>query len=137
DYWKLWVQKRLVSDRHLPGSLGFYRVAGGPDAQAHEHAKISNHLCNEKFERVPDPKKGIVEKWVKRGQNHWLDAMAMASAAIRKTGFDLSTLEAIELTFEKLEQFEEAAAAGTLEAEQLEVPSVSMSERFAQLRKGW
>jgi hypothetical protein len=88
DHWKLWVQRALVAKPGEPGALTFYR-ASSKTASEHEHAKISRHLTNETLERVNKPGKGIVEEWVKKGQNHWLDAAAMAAVGLDRLGYSI------------------------------------------------
>lgn len=73
DYWKIYVHDRLRAKPGAKGALTLYRAD-----MTNEHAKISHHWCSEQFVRRLDPKKGLVEDWVKTGQNHWLDATAMA-----------------------------------------------------------
>lgn len=88
DYWKLWVQKRLVTQAGQPGSLQFYSASRKNEKQS-EHARISRHLTNERFVRREVPGRGLVEEWEKKGDNHWLDAAALACAAGDKAGFSL------------------------------------------------
>ena len=49
--------------------------------------KLSNHFCNEQLQRVWKPNEGMVEKWVRTGQQHWKDCAAMACAAGDEAGF--------------------------------------------------
>jgi len=73
DFWKLMVHERVKTKVGRPGSLAFYR-ADTPN----EHARISNHIANEQLRFTWQPDKGRVGKWVKTGENHFLDALAMA-----------------------------------------------------------
>ena len=76
DYWKLYAQARLRGLVGTGNACSLYQPT-----TKNEHAKLSHHLCSEQLAKEWDPAKGLVEKWKKTGQNHWLDCMAMACAA--------------------------------------------------------
>lgn len=84
DYWKLSVHEGLRAALGAPGAISLFRA----DSKG-EHAKISNHFCNEQLHRSWQAEKGQVERWVRKGENHWLDCAAMASAAGDSVGFHL------------------------------------------------
>lgn len=88
DYWKLYVDERLRAEAGKRGSLVFFR-----GDLKNQHAKVSNHLANEQFQRVWEPGKGLVEKWVVTGDQHWKDCAAMACAAGDAVGFRLQEIE--------------------------------------------
>lgn len=85
DYWKLWLQRRLVTKTGTPGAMTLWQ----PRNKHNNHARLSRHLTNERFIRYEKPGKGLVEEWEKKGQNHWLDAAALACAAGDKAGYQL------------------------------------------------
>ncbi|RQV98630.1 hypothetical protein EH220_02985 [bacterium] len=91
DYWKIYVHDRLRTKVGGKGSLTFFRKD-----MENEHAKVSHHLCSEQFRRRWDPKKGLVDEWVKHGDNHWLDAATMACAAADYLGYKLQEIECLE-----------------------------------------
>ena len=93
DYWKLFVHYRLRAEKGKKGSLSFFRA----DTK-NEHAKVSNHLANEQFVKRWEPGKGLIEEWVKTGDNHWLDAAAMACAAGDSLGYRLQDIEVVDET---------------------------------------
>lgn len=92
DYWKLWLQRRLVTKPGAPGSMTLWQ----PRSKFNDHGRLSRHLTNERFVRYEKPGKGLVEEWEKKGQNHWLDAAAMACAAGDKAGYRLVSFDALE-----------------------------------------
>jgi hypothetical protein len=82
DYWKVQVIETLRAKAGGRGSLVLYQAAS-----TQEHIRVSNHLCSEQLEMVWDAKKGLVQQWVKRGQNHYQDCCAMALAALDSAGW--------------------------------------------------
>lgn len=82
DYWKLRVHEALRIKKGVKGSITFFR-----EDMPNEHGKLSNHLCAEQFRREWVLEKGYVDKWVKTGQNHWLDCFAEGFAALDYLGF--------------------------------------------------
>ena len=84
DYWKLDVHEALRPDRPTgaPGAIDL-PLASSPN----EHDKITNHFANEQLRRDWVAEKGLVEKWVRTGHQHWLDALAMAAAALDESGY--------------------------------------------------
>lgn len=87
DYWKLWVHDRLRAKPGAKGALTLFK-ADNPN----EHGKYTAHLVSEQLKRSWDPKKGNVEDWTKKGQNHWLDATAMAALAGDMLGWRLRNI---------------------------------------------
>lgn len=74
DYWLLHMQDRLRATPGGKGALTLYKKD-----MPNEHDRVSNHWTAEQLERSWDPTKGgLVEKWVKNGQNHLGDALKMA-----------------------------------------------------------
>lgn len=96
DHWKLQVVNALRVKAGAKGSLVLYT-----SYSSNEHARVSNHLASEQLKSVWDPKKGIVQKWVKAGQNHLQDCAAMAMAALDASGWRLAD-------FAELQECEEA-----------------------------
>lgn len=84
DYWKMDVDAKLRTSPGKKGAMTF-SVA----ELKNEHAKLSNHLCNEQFKREWVPGKGLVDKWVKTGDQHWKDAAAMSLGAGDMAGVSL------------------------------------------------
>jgi phage terminase large subunit GpA-like protein len=91
DYWKLAVAALLRAAPGRRGSLSLF-LAETPN----EHAQISHHFANEQLRKKWEHGRGVVEKWVRTGENHLLDAAAMALAAGDMAGFDLLNLPAEE-----------------------------------------
>lgn len=88
DHWLKHLQDRLRIAPGKKGAMSFYR----PDTPK-EHAKLSNHLCAEKFVREFDPEKGgVVEKHLCNGDNHWGDAGKMSLVLGDWFGFSLSEI---------------------------------------------
>lgn len=87
DYYKLRVQEWLRTQSGNKGALTFFR-----SSDSGEHTQVTQHLAAEQLLEVPEPGKGLVKKWVKKGQNHYLDAAAEAVAALDYCGFKLSAI---------------------------------------------
>lgn len=85
DYYKLRVQEWLRTKAGVKGSLTFFR----PDSP-NEHAKVTHHFCAEQFRREWVPLKGFVDRWIKKGANHWLDCAAEAAAALDYVGYRIA-----------------------------------------------
>ncbi len=88
DHWKLDVDARF---RAQPGKKGAMTLFAADFKK--EHAKLSHHIANEQFKREWEPGKGLVDHWVKTGDNHWKDAAAMAEGAGDMAGVDLLAIE--------------------------------------------
>lgn len=88
DHHKLSIQHALDVPVGGLGGMTFYRSISS-DPRHMEHSRISRHITNERLERVSDPVRGVTERWVKHGQNHWLDCLAMAHAALNDAGWAL------------------------------------------------
>lgn len=74
DYWLRYMQDRLRANVDRPGAMTFYH-----SMDPNEHGTLVNHLVAEKLKRTWHPERGgLVEKWVKEGQNHLGDACKMA-----------------------------------------------------------
>lgn len=81
DYYKINVHEGL---RASPEALGAISLFTSTDPR--EHVEFVNHLLNEQLKRVWEAGKGFADVWDQKGQNHWLDAMAMASVAGDEAG---------------------------------------------------
>lgn len=84
DYWKVWIHDRLRVKRGRKGSLTLFHV-GGHD----EHGKFASHLTNEQLRPKKDFAASGQFEWARSGQNHWLDALAMAGVAADVVGWRL------------------------------------------------
>lgn len=89
DYWKVSVQKCLVTKIGEPGSISLYRSVRTTGSKNSVHTAIAHQFQNEQLKWVEKPGKGQVQEWIKTGQNHKLDAAAMAMAAGDKVGFKI------------------------------------------------
>lgn len=81
DHWKEELHNHLSIKRGTPGALGFF-VATQRDLD-----RVARHLTNEKKVTEFVAGKGAVTKWVKIGQQHWLDAAYLAMAAGDRAGW--------------------------------------------------
>jgi len=88
-YWRLKFQSWLAAPQGTPGSLTLYSATQKHERE-HEHARISRHWTNERFVRRLEAGRGVVEQWEKHGQNHWLDAAAMAAAGLAHSGLEIA-----------------------------------------------
>lgn len=88
DYWKEELHNHLAIHPEMPGALGFF-VASQKDLE-----RVSRHLTNEKKMQEFQPGKGVVTKWVRVGQQHWLDAAYLSRAAGDRLGWKAPTLAA-------------------------------------------
>ena len=75
DYWKEELHNHLAIHPDTPGAMAFF-VASQKDLE-----RVARHLTNEKKMQEFQPGKGVVTKWVRVGQQHWLDAAYLARAA--------------------------------------------------------
>ncbi|MFQ5494277.1 MAG: terminase gpA endonuclease subunit [Phycisphaerae bacterium] len=76
DSWKTWVHRRLSSPVDAAGAMTLY------DAPANDHRGFCKHLTAEREVQVFVPDRGMVTTWKQtRKNNHWLDAVSLASAA--------------------------------------------------------
>lgn len=87
DYWKVYVEERLRVEQGKKGSLVLFR----PEDKG-THSRVTNHLCNEQFRKELVKGKGYVGKWIKTGDNHLLDAAAMACVAGDMVGYNLTDI---------------------------------------------
>jgi len=78
DSGKQRVLKSVTIPATSEGALTFFV------APLKSHRKLTQHLANERLEWVDDPFRGRVQKWHRRGDNHYLDCLAMADTAIRR-----------------------------------------------------
>lgn len=72
DHWKMIAHERFRTKPGSPGALELFR----PDTP-NEHARLAAHIANEQLRYTWEAGKGRVGKWVKTGQNHFLDALAI------------------------------------------------------------
>jgi phage terminase large subunit GpA-like protein len=79
DYWVNWVHTRLALPRDAPGAMTFFA------APWNEHWSFTKQLTAQVLERKFVPEKGLVYYWnMKRVNNHWLDAVALACAGLHR-----------------------------------------------------
>jgi hypothetical protein len=88
DYWKEELHNHLAIHPETPGALGFF-VASQKDLE-----RVARHLTNEKKMQEFQPGKGVVTKWVRVGQQHWLDSAYLARAAGDRLGWKAPSLVA-------------------------------------------
>ena len=81
DYWKEQVHFSLALEKQNAGALDFFL------ASERELQVVARHLTNEKKVVEFQPGKGQVVKWLRTGQQHWLDSAAYAMAAGRACGW--------------------------------------------------
>ena len=81
DFYKEQVHFSLSLDKELPGAMDFF-LASGRDLEV-----VARHLTNEKKIQEFQPGKGLITKWMRTGQQHWLDGAAYAIAAGRRLGW--------------------------------------------------
>ena len=101
DYWKVHAAEglgKVKSKKDRPLSIVLYR----PDSPK-EHARISNHFANEQLVTTFEEEKGHTKKWVRKGDQHWLDCLAMALAAGDEAGFRLADVVPQEETVDSEE----------------------------------
>lgn len=84
DYWKLTLAAALRAKSGAKGSIELY----APESK-NEHMRIGSHWAAEQLQKIWEPGKGLVEKWVITGDNHLLDGAAMALGAGDMAGIDL------------------------------------------------
>lgn len=81
DHWKTWVHQRLMTPIEQPGAMTLFHLP------QKEHTTFIQHLKAEVQEEEWQPGKGIIRRWVRRGQhNHYFDAIYMAAAAAHFCG---------------------------------------------------
>ncbi len=81
DHWKEELHNHLAIDKELPGSLNFFT------ASQRDLDRVARHLTNEKKMTEFVAGKGMVVKWVRVGQQHWLDGAYLARAAGDRCGW--------------------------------------------------
>lgn len=81
DHYKEVVQESVSLHRDLPGAMDFF-VASERDLST-----IARHFTNEKKTIEFKPGKGRVVKWLRLGQQHWLDSAGYARAAASSLGW--------------------------------------------------
>jgi hypothetical protein len=81
DFWKEQVHFSLGLSKELPGAMDFF-LASKRDLEL-----VARHLTNEKKVQEFEAGKGLVTKWLKTGQQHWLDGAAYARAAGSRLGW--------------------------------------------------
>ena len=93
DFWKLDVHSGLRDGPDRPNGISFWRADSPKD-----HDLLTQHLTNEQLNTEWKPGKGEENKWIKTGQNHGLDCVAMASAAGDAAGVVMPEIEIEEVT---------------------------------------
>lgn len=92
EHWKAWLQSRFLQrtfdeagDR-VSGSLALFDPLG----DSKRHLSFAQHMVAEEEQFVPKDGKQLQRRWfVKNRNNHWLDAMAMATCAAGCLGVKL------------------------------------------------
>jgi phage terminase large subunit GpA-like protein len=86
DHWKGFVHRRMVTPLGKPGAMTLFDDQG----DANYHTRFAKHLVSEKQVKEFVVGKGRVVKWVaEHSNNHWFDAMYLASAAGHFCGWSL------------------------------------------------
>ena len=89
DHWKTWVHARLRAEVTQPGALTLYRSPGG---ETHHHLSFAKHLTSERKIEEFVAGRGIVTRWEQTSRNnHWLDALELASVGAHVKGIRLAT----------------------------------------------
>lgn len=94
DYWKVHAAEGLRNNKNPtdPMAIVLYR----PESP-NEHARISNHFANEQLVKEFKDGEGEVEKWVRTGDQHLLDCLAMALGAADQAGWSPTKIDAPEV----------------------------------------
>lgn len=100
DLWKLDVHSGLRDGPDRPNGIAFWRADSPKD-----HDLLIQHLVNEQLNSEWKPGKGEEEKWLKNGQNHGLDCVAMASAAGEATGVVMPVADSADAESSETENF--------------------------------
>lgn len=91
EHWKQWIQERFLTatmtdGNFNDGSCSLFNTGKDPK----RHLTFAHHICAEGREELFVEGKGIVRSWkVYNRNNHWLDAMALAGAALGVLGVRL------------------------------------------------
>jgi len=95
DYSKISFQKSLkipIADKDgkpTPGAVTLFKPTETAKS-ANFHMKITKHFASEQIVQRLVEGKGLVTEWEQHGENHWLDAAAMAYMAGTYLGFRLT-----------------------------------------------
>lgn len=81
DHWKEELHNNLAIHEDTPGAIGFFM------ATSRDLERVARHLTNEKKVTEFVAGKGTVTKWMRVGQQHWLDAAYLARAAGDRCGW--------------------------------------------------
>lgn len=92
DAFKCAVHSAILAELGKPGSITL------PTESEKTLKRIINHWTNEQLVSQWDPKKGQVERWHKKGQNHLLDSTAMALGAAYRLGYSPMAMAPDETT---------------------------------------
>jgi hypothetical protein len=82
DHFKRVAQDGLKLPPGAPGSIVLPQPASPRD-----NDKLTNHFANERLTRSWKPGKGFVEEFERKGEQAWLDCLAMALAAAEDAGY--------------------------------------------------
>lgn len=92
EHWKAWLQSRFLQrtfdevGNRVSGSLALFDPLG----DSKRHLSFAQHMVAEEEQFVPKDGKQLQRRWfVKNRNNHWLDAMAMATCAAGCLGVKL------------------------------------------------
>lgn len=83
DHWKDQIHNHLAIEKETAGALEFFA------ASERDHQRIARHLTNERRVVEFEPGKGQVIKWLRVGDQHWLDCCYLARAAAARVGWKL------------------------------------------------
>lgn len=84
DHWKDQIHNHLAISQDQPGSLEYFL------ASDRDHQRLAKHLTNEKRVVEFEPGRGQIIRWVRTGDQHWLDCAYLARAALARAGWRVS-----------------------------------------------
>lgn len=86
DHWKEFVHRRMLTPVGKPGAMTLFDSQGDKNC----HTRFAKHMVSERQVEEFVVGKGRVTKWVaEHSNNHWFDAMYLASAAGHFAGWSL------------------------------------------------
>lgn len=92
EYWKEWTQQRFLVNPYddIGGRVAGSMVLFDPGHDKKKHLAFAHHIVSEEKQTVPRAGKPPKVEWFQRSRNnHWLDATALASAALGCVGVRL------------------------------------------------
>lgn len=81
DFWKMKAQAAFKLPRGARGSISLFSA---PDAT---HKTFRRHMVNESINVVVEPEKGAKKKYLRTGDNRYLDCLVYGLVALDRAGF--------------------------------------------------